>query len=114
MSVGTQTSAATISGNLTNISVALRNIMTQVKNLNSQVNGGGGGLAYLESIGFSSAANPNNPGGISDAQYALNLVGYLNTVCGCYMGTVQQGGSGGTGAILFNFDTAFAPLWAGQ
>jgi len=29
-------------------------------------------------------------------------------LAGVYYGTVQQGGTGGTGAVLFNFDNALA------
>jgi len=114
MAVGGQTSSTNIDSSLTDLAVSLRNIMTKVQRLNTMVNGQGQGLAFLEGIGYSNAANPDNPGGISDAAWALQAVNYLNTLAGCYFGTVQQGGTGGTGAINFDFDNAFALLWAGQ
>lgn len=114
MSVGNPLTESNVNQNLTNLAVALRNVCWQIKNLNTQVNGGGNGLALLEALGFSSTANSQNPGSVSDAQYALNLISDLNNIAGCYYGTVQQGGSGGTGAITFNFDNSLAPLWAGQ
>jgi len=42
------------------------------------------------------------------------MAGYMNTIAGCYYGTVQQGGSGGTGATEFNFNNALSVLWGGQ
>ena len=42
------------------------------------------------------------------------LMSYVSTVYGVYFGDVQQGGSGGTGAILFDFNNAFAALWGGR
>ena len=39
-------------------------------------------------------------------------IGYLSTLAGVHNGTVQQGGSGGTGASLFNFGDALT-VWAG-
>lgn len=104
MTVGTQATAAMMDNTLTQLAIQMRNIMQQVENLNLQVNGGGGGFAYMEGIGYSSA----------DATTALNYLGYMNTVAGVYNGTVQQGGSGGTGASDFNFNQGLAPLWAAQ
>lgn len=112
--VGTQPNNATINNQLTGIALQLRELMQAASNLSTQVNGTGQGLAYLEGIGFSSAANPNNPSSMSDAAWALQVIAYFNTVAGCYFGTVQQGGSGGTGAADFNFHNALASLWNGQ
>lgn len=114
MSVGSQASTATMDQNLTNFSHSLRDLCVKIKNLNTEINNQGQGLAAMQALGYSSAANPQNPGGISDSQWALNALAYLNTIAGAYFGTVQQGGTGGTGAILFNFDNALSPLWAGQ
>lgn len=33
-------------------------------------------------------------------------IGYLSTLAGIFYGTVQQGGTGGTGATTFDFDDA--------
>lgn len=104
MSVGTQPDAASISNQLTQYALQMRDIMQAVSNLSTQVNGGGNGLATLEGYGYSAA----------DASSAQQLIAYMNTVAGCYFGTVQQGGTGGTGASLFNFNQALAGLWNGQ
>jgi hypothetical protein len=112
--VGTQPTNATINNQLTSIAVQMRNLMQQAANLSTQVNGTGQGLAYLEEMGYASAANDSNPGDQSDAAWALEVIAYFNTVAGCYYGTVQQGGSGGTGAATFDFDSALASLWNGQ
>lgn len=50
----------------------------------------------------------------ADATQLQTDISYMANVAGCYYGTIQQGGSGGTGAILFNFDSALAGLWGGQ
>jgi hypothetical protein len=107
MSVGPVVTSGTINTALSNFPVQLRNLMQQLANLSTSVNSTGDGLAYLEQIGFSSAANSENPGDISDAQYALNLIGYLNNIAGVYFGTA-------TVSSEFNFNNAFAPMWNGQ
>jgi hypothetical protein len=92
----------------------MRNLLGQIRNQNTAVNNQGQGLAYMEALGYTSTADPANPSSISDAQYALNLLANLNTIGGVYYGTVQAGGSGGTGATLVNYDNILSPLWAGQ
>jgi hypothetical protein len=107
MSVGVQSNSASISNNITSISVAMRVLMQNAANLSLQVNSTGQGLATLEALGFSSAANPNNPGSISDAQYAMNVIGYLNTMAQIYFGAATQ-------AAEYNYNNALAPMWNGQ
>lgn len=114
MSVGGQASTNTVNGALTSISVGMRNLMQQITNLSTWVNGQGNGLQMLVSLGFASTANTSNPGGVSDAQLALNMIAYMNTVAGVYCGTVQQGGSNGTAATTFNFNQELSQLWSGQ
>lgn len=114
MSVGLQFNKDQVDSKLTSLAVQMRNVMTYVGYLNTQVNGQGNGLAVLEAAGYSADANPDNPGSQSDAAYALQKLAYLNTVAGVYYGTVQQGGAGGTGAAEFDFDNALSTLWALQ
>jgi hypothetical protein len=99
---------------ITSLAVNLRNIMQQISNLNKSVNGQAAGLAYLVSIGYSNTiatSSPNNPviNGtmITDAQYALNMIGYLNTVAAVYFGTAPQ-------TPAFSFDEELSQVWAGQ
>lgn len=92
---------------ITALAVRLRDVMQSILKLDLSVNGAGAGLAYLQSIGYSNTANPANPGGISDAALALNVISYLNTVAGVYFGTATQG-------TTFNFDQQLAEVWAGQ
>jgi hypothetical protein len=101
---GSQPTAATTNQDLTNIAVAMRNVMEAASNLNKEVTGAESGLTYLESIGFGSAANSDNPGAVSDAQFALNMIGYLNTLALVYYG-------GATQPSAFNFDNALSVLW---
>jgi hypothetical protein len=107
MSVGAQMNSTTIDQLLTNISVGWRNLAQAAVNLATEINGQGNGLATLEALGYSSAANPANPGGVSDAQLALNYISYLGTNAGVFFGTASQG-------TQFNFNNALSPLWAGQ
>jgi hypothetical protein len=107
MSVGPVVTSGTIDTALSNLAVDAMQLMQQIANLNTLVTSGGNGLAYLESVGYSSAANPDNPGGVSDAQYALDFVGYLNTQAGVYFGTLTQ-------ASTFDFHNALAPARGGQ
>lgn len=107
MSVGGQGNNGTVDSALTNSAVGMRNLMQGIINLSTWINGQGNGLAYLEELGYSSAANPENPGGISDAQFALNLIAYLNTMAGLYYGTATQ-------STAFDFNNELSQLWAGQ
>lgn len=114
MSVGNQATVSGLNNTLSNYATNLRNYMTGVSQLSTFINGQGNGLQALEQIGFGSTANTSNPGGVSDAQLALSMIAYLNTIAGVYFGTVQSGGAGGTGAITFNFDQELSTLWGGQ
>lgn len=107
MPVGAAIGSSQVDNIITALAVRLRDVMRQVSNLSLAVNGQGAGLAYLESIGYSGTANPANPGGISDAQYALNMISYLNTVAGVYFGTATQG-------TAFSFDQELSQVWGGQ
>jgi len=114
MPVGATIGSDQMNNIITSLAVHLRDVMTDISQLNLSVNGGGAGLAYLQSLGYSGTSNPANPGSVSDAALALSTIAYLNTVAGCYFGTVQQGGTGGTGASVFNFNQQLAGVWGGQ
>lgn len=114
MAVGATIGKDQMDNILSSLAVGLRDAMTNIAQLNLSVNGGAAGLAYLQNIGYSNAPNPLNPGGVSDAALALATIAYLNTVAGCYFGTVQQGGTGGTGAAIFNFHQQLSAFWAGR
>lgn len=58
------------------------------------------GQAGLVSLGFSAA----------DATSMLTVAGYMASLAQIYQGTLQQGGTGGTGATLFNFQNALVAL----
>jgi hypothetical protein len=105
--VGTQPTNATINNQLTNLALQLRNFCAAANALSTQVNGQANGLAYLESIGYGSAANSDNPGDASDAQLALNMISYLNTVAAIVNGNANQPSS-------FDFNNAVSILWNGQ
>jgi hypothetical protein len=102
MAAGNQPTQASVNQMLTNVAVQMRNIMDLVRVQETPIVNMG--TAGLEALGFSSA----------DAASVLALWGYLSTVAGVYYGTVQQGGSGGTGASTFNFDNALSEAWGGQ
>jgi len=107
MPVGASVGNSQVNNIMSSLSVQLRDVMRQIYNLNLAVNGQGAGLAYLESIGYSGTSNPANPGSVSDAQLALNMISYLNTVAGVYFGTATQ-------STQFNFDQQLSMLWAGH
>lgn len=107
MSVGASLSSGQVDNILTNLAVNFRNLSQQAANLSIEITGQGQGLAFLESIGYSGTANPANPGGISDAAWALQLVNYFSNVSGVWFGTATQ-------ASDFNYNNATAPLWGGQ
>jgi hypothetical protein len=116
VSVGGQGGVSTVNSSLTNLSVGIRNLMEGVADTSTWVQGQGNGNLQqgLINLGYSTIPTATNPGGVSDAQLASNLLGYLTTLSGVYYGTVQQGGSGGTNATMFNFNNALGYLWAGQ
>jgi hypothetical protein len=114
MPVGGQGNSNQIDQQLTGYALNLRNLMTSITNTSQWINGQGNSLTFLESIGYSSTANTSNPGNVSDAQLALNMLSYFTTISAVYYGTLQQGGTGGTGATTFNFNQELSQLWAGQ
>jgi hypothetical protein len=107
MPVGAVIGSDQMNNIITSLAVNLRDIMRRISNVNLAVNGQGTGLAYLESIGYSTAANPANPGGVSDAALAQTIISYLNTCAGVYFGTATQ-------ATEFSFDQQLSEVWAGQ
>jgi len=107
MSVGNQMTSDQINSRLSSLAIQMRELMHDISDLSTNVNGQGNGLAVLEAAGYSSEANPDNPGGVSDAQYALNMLSYLNTPASLYYGTATQPDE-------FNFDQELSQLWAGQ
>lgn len=107
MPVGATIGSGQVDNIITALAVQLRNVMQEISNLSLAVNGQGAGLAYLESVGYSGTANPANPGGVSDAQLAQNIISYLNTVAGVYFGTATQG-------TAFNFNQQLSEVWAGR
>lgn len=107
MPVGATMGANQMNNIISSLAVNLREIMQAISDTNLSVNGQGTGSAYLQSIGYSNAANPANPGGISDAAYALNMISYLNTVAAVYFGTAVQ-------TPAFNFHQQLSQMWSAQ
>lgn len=107
MAVGQAVSSGQVDNDLINYSIALRDLMIQITNLSTWINGQGQGLAYLEGLGYGDTPDTSNPGNISDAQQALNLIAYLNTIAGVYYGTATQG-------TTFNFNNELSQLWNGR
>lgn len=107
MPVGAVIGSSQVDNIMSSLAVQLRDVMRQIYNLNLSVNGQGAGLAYLQSIGYSNVSNPANPQSKSDAQLALDMISYLNTVAAVYFGTATQ-------ASQFNFDQQLSMLWAGR
>jgi hypothetical protein len=102
MAVGSTTSLAAVNADLTNCAVQMRNLAALILERWAYYNKLG--LAGLEALGFSAA----------DAQAVLDNFNHMVTSMQVYKGTVQAGGSVGTGAVMFNFEDYLTPLWAGQ
>lgn len=102
MTVGLPATAQTLNARLGQAAIAVRNAMQQAGSLfEYQDNLGANGL---EAAGFTTG----------DAAAYQTMASYLSALSGVYYGTVQQGGSGGTGAIEFDFDNALSATWGGQ
>lgn len=102
MAVGAQTNAGNVNQTLTNLAIAWRELCddtTEQWAFLNKLN-----TAGLIALGFSSG----------DAAQVLTMIDYLATPAQVFQGTVQAGGSGGTGAVEFNYEDATTPLWAGQ
>jgi len=93
MTVGVQLTKAAVDQLITNLSVQMRDVLTD---LSLNVNGQGGGLAYLEAIGYTAG----------DAATALAAISYLNTIAGVYFGTATQDSD-------FDFNQTLAQYWGG-
>lgn len=102
MTVGIPTTAQSLNAQLGQASLAVRNAMERANDLFTCVNNLG--TPGLEAAGLSA----------QDAASYQAMAGYLSTLAGVYYGTVQQGGSGGTGASTFNFNNALSVLWGAQ
>jgi hypothetical protein len=107
MSVGVPGSSTVVDQLLTSLSVQLRNTMFSISTLNTWINGQGNGLTTLADLGYSTVPSSTNPGGVSDAQYASNMISYLNTMSAVYNGTADQ-------PSAFNFNQELSQLWGGQ
>jgi hypothetical protein len=97
MTVGNSMSMDSVNQGITNLSVAMRNLMQAVQNLSLNVNGQGNGVALLEALGFDSA----------DAAAAQGAISYLNTIAGVYFGTASQGTD-------YDFNQALSQYWGGN
>jgi hypothetical protein len=102
MTVGAQATQAQVDSFLSATALELRNMATKILQQQAFLNKLG--ITGLGVAGYTAA----------DAQTVLDNVNHMATVMGVYKGTVQQGGTGGTGATLFNFEDYLTPLWAGQ
>ena len=107
MPVGASIGSGQMDNMITSAAVHLRDVAQDISELSLSVNGQGTGLAYLQSLGFGSSANPANPGSVSDAQYALNMISYENTVAAVYFGTAAQ-------TPAFAFSQQLSQLWNRQ
>jgi hypothetical protein len=107
MSVGNQLTSDQFNSRLTSLALQLREWAHDVSSLSTNINGQDTGLAVLEAAGFGSSPNAANPGDVSDAALAQNMLSYLNTVASLYYGEATQ-------PSTFNFDQELSQLWAGQ
>jgi hypothetical protein len=93
----TQTQAS-VNNYAAQTAIQLRTVMNQISALAVEVNNLG--TAGLIALGFASA----------DATAMVSAVDNMLSLAQIYQGSLQQGGTGGTGASLFNFQTALVAL----
>jgi hypothetical protein len=101
MAIGQQTSTGNINQMLTQLAIQWRDLSNQTLQQWAFLNKLG--QDGLETLTFTS----------DDATAVLTAIDQMVQPAQVYKGTVQSGGTGGTGAILFNFEDAQTPLWAG-
>lgn len=107
MPVGTQPSKAAMDQTLTSMAVQLRNLAFQAESQWLYVNNGAAGtpIQVLTSIGYDNT-NSNAPGNQSDAAYAAYLLTMFDTLVQIFKGQAAP--------PAYNYESALAPLWAGQ
>jgi hypothetical protein len=103
MTLGNATSPGQLNAQVGSFATQLRDLLTDIGNFTLWFSGLA--LTDVETLFGLSAA---------DAATMQTKVAYLANINGVYMGTIQQGGTGGTGAILFNFNSGLSSLWGGQ
>lgn len=97
MSVGNNFTSDTVNQQITGMSVRMRDLMQDIVNLSTNINGQATGIAILEAIGYDS----------DDATTAQAAISYLNTVAEVYFGDAAQ-------TPPFNFNQELSQYWAGQ
>lgn len=100
MTVGQQANSTIMDQTLTNLAIQVRDLMERIHNLNTQVNGQGNGLAYLEGIGYDAGS----------AATAQTLINYFANIQGIYFGQIPYGDP--PAAVVI--DTVLSVLWGGQ
>jgi hypothetical protein len=98
MAIGNVPTVAQLNGQIAALATQYRTLAAQATELQAYVTGQG--TAGLETLGFTAA----------DAASFVTMTGYLNTLALIYGGQVQQGGSGGTGASVFDFGNALSAV----
>jgi hypothetical protein len=105
MAVGFSINQATINTRLGQAAVALREAMLMAQRFQIRITDLGededARKNALVAMGFSP----------EDAAAVVLMGQYLDNVAGVYYGIVQQGGEGGSNAVLFNFDKGLSPAW---
>lgn len=98
MAIGNQPNQQQLNSQAAQLASTWRSTAQQTLALQAYVTGIG--QAGLVALGFASA----------DATAFITAVNNMSTVAQVFQGTVQQGGTGGTGASLFNFQNALVAL----
>jgi len=104
MAVGQQPTADQINATLTSLALQWEKLASATIREWRYLNKLGSSGLQAAPIGLSS----------SDAAAALDMINHMVTPAQVYRGTVQGQGTGGTGAILFDFGDYLTLLWAGQ
>jgi hypothetical protein len=98
MAIGNAPNLAAVNSQAYQIALQFRSTAQQALAFQAYIVGLG--QSGLVALGFASA----------DATEMIICANYMASLAQVYQGTLQQGGTGGTGAILFNFQNALIPL----
>jgi hypothetical protein len=105
--VGVQPTNANINNKLTALALQMRDVVQGAAYLSKQINSTGDVAAYLAAAGYGTAENPDNPGGVSDAALAAQLITALEQIVALSTGQATLG-------TATDFTSTLAILWNAQ
>lgn len=108
--VGQPVSMNQIDAQLTNYAIQLRDLANAASNVVTAIEASSSPVLVLAAAGYSNdtaSSNPSNPGGITDAAYAYQLIQLFGTLVAVYRGDA-------TVAVATDFEQQLAVLCMGR